>query len=282
MYQEVQKMSNKTLFNHLTQLPTTQKMPVLFLGHGSPMNAISKNEFTETFRNLGKNLPHPQAVLCISAHWETQGTWLTAMEKPKTIHDFYGFPDILNEMQYPAAGSPVLAESTQNLFGKQGAAVQLDTHWGLDHGTWSVLTHLYPNADVPVVQLSLDRQKTPEQHYALAQLINTLRYKGVLILGSGNIVHNLGRVAMSSSQNYGYSWALEAQETVNALITQGNHDSLIKYKDLGQAVHLAVPTPEHFLPLLYVLAQQDKQDELTLFNDEAVMGSLTMTSVLLF
>lgn len=257
----------------------SDKMPVLFLGHGSPMNAIEENEFVAGFRNVGKDIPKPNAILCISAHWETKGTWVTAMDNPRTIHDFGGFPKALYEVQYPAPGSPELAKETQQIV--TAAQVGLDDKWGLDHGAWSVIKHLYPNADVPVVQMSLDHTRSPQQHYDLAKEIAALRKKGVLIVGSGNIVHNLRMVAWDklNSDNYGYDWALEASEKFKQFIAEGQHQRLIHYPAEGRAFQLSIPTPEHYLPLLYALALKDDNDEISFFNDKAVGGSLTMTSV---
>jgi 4,5-DOPA dioxygenase extradiol len=261
------------------ELPNTDKMPVLFLGHGSPMNAIEENDFVKGFRTIGSTIPKPKAILCVSAHWETRGTFVTAMEKPKTIHDFGGFPQQLFEVQYPASGSPELAKETQQIVSK--TTVGLDQNWGLDHGCWSVVKHLYPNADVPVVQMSLDFQKNPQYHYELAQQLATLRQKGVLIIGSGNIVHNLGMVAWDKldKPGYGYDWAIETHETVNRYIAAGNHEPIINYSKQGKAMQLAVPTPEHFLPLLYVLGLQEKGEKVTFYNDSLLAGSLSMTSV---
>ncbi len=260
-------------------LTSTEKMPVLFLGHGSPMNAIEENEFVDGFRQVGKEIPRPAAILCISAHWETRGTYVTAMEKPMTIHDFGGFPQELFDVQYPAPGSPKLALETQSLV--ETAEVGLDEKWGLDHGAWSVIKHLYPEADVPVIQLSLDYYRTPRDHYALASELKALREKGVLIIGSGNMVHNLRMVAWNKLREpgYGFDWALEAQGKMRKLILDGDHTSLIDYSSQGKAFELAIPTPEHFLPLLYALALKDAKDQVILFNDKAVGGSLTMTSV---
>jgi len=260
-------------------LTSTEKMPVLFLGHGSQMNAIEENEFVDGFRQVGKEIPRPAAILCISAHWETRGTYVTAMEKPMTIHDFGGFPQELFDVQYPAPGSPKLALETQWLV--ETAEVGLDEKWGLDHGAWSVIKHLYPEADVPVIQLSLDYYRTPRDHYALASELKALREKGVLIIGSGNMVHNLRMVAWNKLREpgYGFDWALEAQGKMRKLILDGDHTSLIDYSSQGKAFELAIPTPEHFLPLLYALALKDAKDQVILFNDKAVGGSLTMTSV---
>lgn len=256
----------------------TVKMPVLFLGHGSPMNAIEENEFVTGFRNIAKSIPKPNAILCISAHWETKGTFVTAMQNPSTIHDFGGFPKELFEVQYPAPGSPELAKETKSLITK--TEVGLDDKWGLDHGAWSVIKHLYPNADIPVIQLSLDYSQTPQYHYELAQQINSLRKKGVLIIGSGNMVHNLRMVEWKRlNETFGYDWAMEANDKMKQHILSGNHQQLINFRSQGKAFDLAIPTPEHYLPLLYTLALQEKNEEVKLFNDKAVAGSLTMTSL---
>ena len=260
-------------------MSNTVKMPVLFLGHGSPMNAIEENEFVTGFRNIAKEIPKPNAILCISAHWETKGTFVTAMPNPPTIHDFGGFPKELFEVQYLAPGDPFLAKETKSLITKTN--VSLDDKWGLDHGAWSVIKHLYPNADVPVIQLSLDYNQTPQYHYDLAQQIKSLREKGVLIIGSGNMVHNLRMLAWDqlNTSGYGFDWAIEANETMKKYILNGDHKQLINFRSQGKTFDLAIPTPEHYLPLLYSLALQDKNDAVSLFNDKAVAGSLTMTSV---
>jgi 4,5-DOPA dioxygenase extradiol len=254
-----------------------EKMPVLFLGHGSPMNAIEENEFVRGFRTISKEIPKPNAVVCISAHWETEGTFVTAMGKPKTIHDFGGFPKELYEVQYPAPGSPGLAREIAALIKKTN--VGLDESWGLDHGCWSVVKHLYPNADVPVVQMSLDYNQSPRFHYESAKELSSLRGKGVLIVGSGNMVHNLQLVAWDrlNATEYGYDWAIEAGEKMKKLILDGDHQALIDYKKQGKAFNLAIPTNEHYLPLLYALALKGRNDKVSLFNDKAVAGSLLMT-----
>lgn len=258
---------------------TTDKMPVLFLGHGSPMNAIEENQFVAGFRDLAKSLPQPNAILCISAHWYTKGTKVTAMEMPKTIHDFGGFPQELFEVQYPVKGSPELALETKELL--LPTEVELDDTWGLDHGAWSVIKHLYPDANVPVIQLSIDYSKPPEYHFELAKQLNQLRYKGILIVGSGNIVHNLRLVDYPNfdKDNYGYDWAIEAREVVNNYLLDANFKPLLEYEKQSKALRIAIPTPEHFLPLIYTLGLKDKKDELYLFNDKLVAGSLSMTSV---
>jgi 4,5-DOPA dioxygenase extradiol len=255
-----------------------EKMPVLFLGHGSPMNAIDENEFVEGWRETGRSIPKPRAVLCVSAHWETRGTFVTAMEKPATIHDFGGFPKALYDVQYPAPGSPALARETKLIITRP--EVGLDEKWGLDHGCWSVIKHLYPEADVPVVQLSLDYYQSPQYHYELAKELLSLRTRGVLIVGSGNMVHNLGMVAWDrlNDNDYGYDWAIEAKEKMKEFVLEGDHRSLINYKSQGRAFSLSVPTPEHFLPLLYALAVKEENEKVTIFNDKCVAGSLAMTS----
>ncbi len=270
---------NSTLKNIADNFVNSEKMPVLFLGHGSPMNAIEENEFVAGFRNIGKTIPTPKAVLCVSAHWETSGTQVTAMQKPRTIHDFGGFPRALFEVQYPAPGNPELAAEIKQRVEK--TVVGLDEKWGLDHGAWSVIKHLFPKADIPVVQLSLDYSKPPKYHFELAKELAWLRAKGVLIIGSGNMVHNLGLVAWNKMNidNFAYDWAEEASVKMKKYILENNQSALIHYHLQGKAFEKAIPTPEHFLPLLYVLALNDGNEIITLFNDKAVAGSLTMTSV---
>jgi 4,5-DOPA dioxygenase extradiol len=256
------------------------RLPALFIGHGSPMNAIEENEFVQGFRKIGQQLPKPRAILCISAHWETKGTYLTAMKNPPTIHDFGGFPKALFDVQYPAPGSPELAIETQQLLSPTVDA-GLDQNWGLDHGAWSVLKHLYPSADVPVIQMSLDYTKPAQYHYELAKELRALRNRGVLILGSGNMVHNLGMIAWDklNTDAYGFDWALEANTKMKEYITAQDHQRLINYSANGRAFNLAIPSPEHYLPLLYILALQEKREQAIFFNDKPVAGSLTMTSV---
>ena len=270
---------DSTLKNISDKFLNTEKMPVLFLGHGSPMNAIEENEFVTGFRNIGKTIPKPDAILCISAHWETRGTMVTAMQNPRTIHDFGGFPEELYEVQYPAPGNPALAQQIKQSV--QITDIALDHKWGLDHGAWSVIKHMYPEADVPVLQLSLDHYKEPKYHYELAKELAWLRTKGVLIIGSGNMVHNLRLIAWNkmNADNYSYDWAAEASSKMKKFILSGDFSSLINYESQGRSFELAVPTPEHYLPLLYALSLKDEKEEITLFNDKAVAGSLTMTSV---
>jgi 4,5-DOPA dioxygenase extradiol len=260
-------------------LPSTERMPVLFLGHGSPMNAIEENEFVQGFRNMAASIPKPKAILCISAHWYTNGTKVTAMEMPRTIHDFGGFPKALFDVKYPAPGSPALAKETAELV--KPVAAELDDKWGLDHGAWSVIKHLYPDANIPVVQFSIDYTKDPSYHFELANRLCTLRDKGVLIIGSGNIVHNLRMVDFRNINNvgYGYDWAIQSRELINNAILDGDFKKLTNYTKLGKEVQLSIPTPEHFLPLIYCLGLKEDKDEISLFNDELLAGSISMTSV---
>lgn len=270
-------MNLKDLNKMTSNMSNTGKMPVLFLGHGSPMNAIEENEFVQSFRKIGKEIQKPNAILCISAHWETRGTFVTAMQNPRTIHDFGGFPQALFDVQYPAPGSPELAKETQKLI--TSTEVELDDKWGLDHGAWSVIKHLYPNADIPVIQMSIDYTKPGRYHYELAKQINSLRSKGVLIIGSGNMVHNLRKVAWSKlNEEFAFDWATEANEKMKTHILSGDYQPLIDFKSQGTAFDLAIPTPEHYLPMLYALALKEKNDDIVVFNDKPVAGSLTMTS----
>jgi len=251
----------------------TDPMPVLFIGHGNPMNAIEENEFTKGWAETAKALPRPNAILCVSAHWETDGTFVTAMDKPPTIHDFGGFPQALFDMQYPAPGDPVLAKDVKS--GITDVSIGLSNDWGLDHGAWVVASRLYPKADIPIIQLSLNYGKSAQWHYDLAKELAFLRRKGVLIIGSGNIVHNLGLINWDNKKPF--DWAIEANETVKKLVNMHDYQSLINYKSLGSAIQLAVPTPEHYLPLIYTLALQQDKEPITMFNDKTVMGSIAMT-----
>ena len=255
------------------------KMPVLFVGHGSPMNAIETNEFSIYWKKLASEIEKPKAVLCISAHWLTRGTFVTAMDFPKTIHDFGGFPKELNEAVYPAPGNPLLALETSKLI--TSTSVGLDHDWGLDHGTWSIVKNMYPDAEIPVLQLSIDYNKPANYHYELAKEISALRKKGVLIIGSGNMVHNLGKVAWDkmNEPNYGFDWAIEMNDIFKKKIEANDHKALIQYEKLSSSALLAIPTPDHYYPLLYSLGLQEKDDSIQFFNDKLVAGSLTMTSV---
>lgn len=268
-----------TLRSMTDDLPEGRPMPALFMGHGSPMNAIEDNEFSKTWEQLGTTLPTPAAVLVVSAHWLTRGTRITAMEHPRTIHDFGGFPQALFDVQYPAPGNPELAEETRRLL--SGTEAVLDHDWGLDHGTWSVIKRMYPKADIPVLQLSIDYNRPAQYHYDLARGLAPLRRKGVLIVGSGNMVHNLRMVAWDKldAAGFGFDWALEMNETFKRKISARDHAALIAYDSLGSGARLAIPTPDHYYPLLYVLGLQEKNDEPAFLNDRAVAGALTMTSV---
>lgn len=252
----------------------TGKMPALFVGHGNPMNAIEDNEFSRAWTKAGRDLPRPEAILCISAHWQTDGTRVTAMPQPKTIHDFSGFPRRLYEARYPAPGLPEMAERVARAL--LPATVQLDLNWGLDHGCWSVLCRMFPDADIPVVQLSLDYAKAAGDHYQLGRHLKELRKEGVLVVGSGNMVHNLDVMVW---QDTAFDWALEMDRLLAELIVSRDHKRLIQYDRLGKAARLAVPTSEHYLPLLYVLALQDEEDGIEFFADKVTLGSVSMRSL---
>jgi 4,5-DOPA dioxygenase extradiol len=264
-------------------LKSTAPMPVLFVGHGSPMNAIEINEFSDKWRVLGKELPRPSAVLCISAHWETRGTQVTAMQLPETIHDFGGFPQALFDVSYPANGNPELAKQIRQEM--TGANIGLNVDWGLDHGCWSILTHLYPDATVPVLQLSLDYTIGAQNHFNLAKQLAFLRSKGVLIIGSGNMIHNLRQLRFSPTlglnEVFGYDWALEMTDLLKQKIMDEDYNALINYEKLSLAARLAIPTTDHYFPLLYALALRTKDDNVSFFNDKILAGSIGMTSVLI-
>lgn len=271
-------MTLNDLKNITDNFSATETMPVLFLGHGSPMNAIEENEYVKGFRSIAKTLPKVKAVICVSAHWYINSTKITAMPKPKTIHDFGGFPDALYKVQYPALGNPELAKETAAIIKK--TTVGLDQDWGLDHGAWSVLKHLFPNADVPVLQLSIDYSKPASWHFELAKELSVLRNKGVLLVGSGNIVHNLYEVDFKRiNENFGFDWAIEAREKINSFLLKGDLKSIVEYEKLGKALQMAAPTPDHFLPLIYMLGLKTEKDKTELFNDKLLAGSLSMTSV---
>jgi 4,5-DOPA dioxygenase extradiol len=269
----------RTLQAFADTLPNTEPMPGLFVGHGSPMNAIEENHFVRGFREIAKSLPKPKAILCISAHWFIEGTKVTAMNRPRTIHDFGGFPKELHEAQYPAPGSPELAGLAAEL--AKPTPISMDNTWGFDHGAWAVAMQMYPEADIPIVQLSLDKGLSPQGHFELGQRLNDLRHRGVLVMGSGNIIHNL-RMADFRNLNrrdYGFDWALEARQFVNRCLIEGNYRSLSEYTQQGRAMQLAAPTPDHYLPLLYILGLKHDPAKHKFFNDEMVAGSLSMTSL---
>jgi 4,5-DOPA dioxygenase extradiol len=241
------------------------------------MNAIEETVYSAAWRETAALIPRPKAILCISAHWETEGTFVTAMEQPKTIHDFYGFPDALYQVQYPAPGSPQLAERVRQLV--TSTAVRLDDNysWGLDHGAWSVLRRMYPQADIPVVQLSLDHTQPPRFHYDLGRELRALRQEGVLVIGSGNIVHNLRLLQWDAREPH--PWTTEFDRLSAELILAGAHERLVAYPDLGEAARLAIPTNEHYLPLLCVLALQQPDEPVSFFAEGLPLGSISMRSV---
>lgn len=252
-----------------------EKMPLLFVGHGNPMNAIEENEFTLGWKQLTIEIKKPKAILCISAHWETRGTFVTAMENPRTIHDFAGFPKLLFDVEYPAKGNYTLSNQTKELV--QKTSIELDNNWGLDHGCWSVLNQMYPEAEIPVLQMSIDFTKSPQWHYDLANEISVLRNRGVLILGSGNMIHNLGMINWQNPEAK-FDWAEQFNETLKSNILNENHHALINYASFGEAAELAIPTSEHYLPLLYILGLKEKNEGIKFFNDKTIMGSISMTS----
>jgi len=252
-------------------------MPTLFVGHGSPMNALAENNFTQSLNRLGQTLPRPKAILMISAHWLTAGTWVTHMPNPKTIHDFYGFPKALFDVQYPAVGDPKLAEQIQSLIPKP--KVQLDQAWGFDHGTWSILKHIYPKADIPVLQLSIDMSEPPEFHFELGKKLRALRKLGVLIMGSGNIVHNLRQIAWGDP-NGALPWAIEFDSEVKQHLEKRDYKPLMGELLQTPAGRLSVPTPDHYYPLLYILGASDESDQLTFPIEGYELGSISLRSLI--
>ena len=251
------------------------KMPVMFIGHGSPMNAIEENEFTETWTALGSKIPKPKAILSVSAHWYTDGSRICDAQYPTQIYDMYGFPRELYELKYPVKGSPELAHSTKALLAEE---VKIDNSWGIDHGTWSVLCRMYPEAEIPVYQLSINRNANATVHYRMGQELSALRDQGVLILGSGNVVHNLSRINWELEG--GYPWAEEFDTYIKNSILNQQYDRAVQYKSAGAASDYAFPTPEHYYPLLYVLGAADEKDKVHVYNDACILGSLSMTSYL--
>lgn len=253
-------------------------MPAIFFGHGNPMNALAKNVWTDSWAALGKAIPRPRAVLCVSAHWYLPATLVTGMSQPRTIHDFGGFPRELSQVSYPAPGDPQLALRIQQLLSP--TVVGLDeTHWGLDHGTWSVLCHVFPGANVPVVQLSIDETQPPEFHYEIARRLSPLRDEGVLIIGSGNLVHNLHSYSWGRHEVAPFDWAVRFEAQARNLLLAEDHEPLINYEMLGRDAMLAAPTPDHYLPLLYVIAQSRPGEAVTFPVDGFDGGSISMTSV---
>jgi 4,5-DOPA dioxygenase extradiol len=252
-------------------------MPAVFFGHGNPMNALADNVFTQSWAEIGRTILKPTAILCVSAHWYIPEVAVTAMERPRTIHDFGGFPRELFAVQYPAPGSPELASRLNQLLG--GSVVEDSTSWGLDHGTWSVLCHVFPEADIPVVQLSINEAEPAEFHYALARKLSPLRDEGVLIVGSGNLVHNLHTYAWGTHDVEPFDWAVRFESRARDLMRSGDHDPLIHHESLGRDAVLSAPTPDHYLPLLYVLAQQGDDDAVTFPVEGFDGGSISMLSV---
>ncbi|MCE1253035.1 MAG: 4,5-DOPA dioxygenase extradiol [Anaerolineae bacterium] len=253
---------------------STTRMPVLFVGHGSPMNAIEDNQYSRGWKEMGKNLRQPDAVVCISAHWETIGSQATGMEQPRTIHDFGGFPRPLFEMEYPAPGSPALAQRLREVI--NNTDVQIDLRWGLDHGTWSVLCHIFPLANIPVVQLSIDRSGDAQLNYDLGRQLKPLRDENILIIGSGNIVHNLGMLAWGEKP---FDWAVDYDRRVKQWILDGEHDSIIHYEKHGSVAALAINSSEHYRPLLYVLGATEENEPVRFYNEDFFAGSISMRCV---
>ncbi len=278
--------NDSALLDSVPSLKKSERMPVLFLGHGSPMNAIGDNEYLRSWQALGKDfgtkMPRPQLILCISAHWLTEGWWVTAMDKPKTIHDFGGFPQELFDQQYPAPGDPAAARAISQIVRQRGSQpLGLDVNeWGLDHGTWAVLKPMFPEADIPVLQLSMDYSRAPEEHYALAKQLKVLRDRGVLIVGSGNIVHNLRQMQRGATGNQAFDWALEFDQTIGGYMQQGNLDALQNFLKLGQVAKMAQPTHEHYLPLLYAAGAVDSGEPIRFFNTSYQLGSIAMRSAI--
>lgn len=271
----------KDLYKQAMSFSDTPLMPVVFVGHGTPMNSIEDNEFVRAWGKLGADLPHPQAILCISAHWETRGTFVTAMDQPKTIHDFYGFPKELYAEHYLASGSPLLADMIHERV--KSTNIKEDYEWGLDHGSWSVLKHVYPQADIPVVQMSIDHFKDAKYHYDLGKELMFLRRKGVLIIGSGNMIHNLRMISVENGDfnaEYGYDWAFELNDLLKEKILDRDYSSLVDYRRLPASL-MAIPTPEHYIPLLYTLSLQEESEAIQIFNDKVIAGSLSMTSIII-
>jgi 4,5-DOPA dioxygenase extradiol len=252
------------------------RLPVIFVGHGNPMNALAQNDYTRAWQSIGASIPRPRAVLAISAHWYVPYTAVTAMPSPRTIHDFSGFPRELSEFQYPAPGSPALAAEVRDVI---GASVQLDQSWGLDHGAWGVLCHVFPEADVPVIQLSINRTLAPRDHYQLGRALAPLRDRGILIVASGNLIHNLREYAWGEEGVAPYDWALRFETQAKEAMLGGNHQQLIEYQTLGRDALLAAPTPEHYLPLLYVLGAQSAGDAVSFPVEGIDGGSISMLSV---
>ena len=258
---------------------TKSTMPAVFIGHGSPMNALEDNIYTQAWQELGKKLPKPKAILCISAHWYTDKTTVSNIEKPKQIYDFYGFPNALYEINYPVKGAPELAKTIKDLLSPI-IEIDYDNSWGIDHGTWVPIMQMFPDANIPVVQLSIDYNKPAEFHYLLGQTLKPLREQGILIIGSGNIVHNLGLINFEDENNP-YPWAAKFDQLIWQAIKEHDYTSLIDFKKLGKESDLAIPTPDHYLPLLYILGLHEDNEKITSFIDGLVYKSISMRSLIL-
>ncbi len=270
-------MNTQQFYKTLQDLPSSDKMPVLFIGHGNPMNAIEDNSFSRTWKEIGRSMPVPKAILSVSAHWITPGeTKVTIMDTPKTIHDFYGFPEELFQQTYPSPGAPEFAQQTIDIVKK--VHIHPDNEWGLDHGTWSVLLKMFPNADIPVYQLSLDYSRPPEYHFELARELQNLREKGVLIIGSGNLVHNLRTIQFNQKP---YDWAIEFDQTITKFIDNRDFKSAVEFLKMGNLARLAQPTHDHYLPLIYSLGQAIEQSEFTYFNEDFDLASISMKSFII-
>ena len=255
----------------------TDPMPVIFFGHGNPMNALLKNAYTEGWALIGKSIPRPKAVLCISAHWYFPGSAVTAMAGPRTIHDFGGFPRELYQVEYPAPGSPQLARRVQDLLAP--VSVAMDESWGLDHGTWSVLCHVFPEADIPVVQLSINETQAPEFHYELGKRLAPLRDEGVLVIGSGNLIHNLHTYAWGRHEVEPFDWAVRFERQARELLLKRDDRPLVEYELLGHDALLSAPTPDHYLPLLYVIGLRREGEPVTFPIEGFDGGSISMLTV---
>ncbi len=254
------------------------RMPAIFFGHGNPMNALEDNAYTRAWRNIGQSLPQPNGIVAISAHWYLPSTLVTAMDRPRTIHDFGGFPRPLYEVRYPAPGDPKLARQVQELLAP--VDVESDEHWGFDHGTWSVLCHVFPNADVPVVQLSINETEPPDFHYQLGKSLAPLRDEGILVMGSGNLVHNLHAYAWGRHPVEPFDWAVRFEKQARALLQDCDHEPLVAYDTLGRDAMLSAPTPDHFLPLLYVMGASTKDDAVSFPVEGIDGGSVSMLTVM--
>lgn len=267
--------SAQPFLDELKKAENTQRMPVFFIGHGNPMNALYDNAFTKKLNTIRNTITKPKAILVVSAHWLTRGTYVSTNPSPKTIYDFGGFPDELFKVKYEPKGSPELAKELKQKINY--TSVSEDSSMGLDHGAWTILKHIYPDADIPTFQLSIDYSKPPEYHYELAKPLNYLRDKGVVIIGSGNIVHNLGMVDFYNPNNV-YDWAREFDSTVKNLLDKGDDNSLIHYEKLGKSAELSIPTNDHYLPMLYILGLKNKGEQVSTLYESLEMGSLSMRS----